>query len=38
MGWCPKSRKGSQYVEKYRKSELTPKPQNGVLQRHIGAD
>jgi hypothetical protein len=38
MGGCPKSRKGAQNVEKYCESELTPKPQNGVLQRHIGAD
>jgi hypothetical protein len=38
MGECSGSRKGSQNVEKYRKSELTPKPQNGVLQRHIRAD
>jgi hypothetical protein len=38
MGGCPKSRKGSQNIEKYCESELTPKPQNGVLQRHIRAD
>ena len=29
---CPRSRKGSQNVEKYCESELTSKPQNGVLQ------
>jgi hypothetical protein len=38
MGGCPKSRKGSQNIEKYYESELTPKPQSGVLQRHIRAD
>jgi hypothetical protein len=38
MGERSGSRKGSQNVEKYYESELTPKPQNGVLQRHIGVD
>jgi hypothetical protein len=38
MGGCPKSRKGSQIIEKYGESELTPQPQNGVLQRHSGVD
>jgi len=38
MGGCPKSRKGSQIIEKHCESELTPKQQSGVLQRHIGVD
>jgi hypothetical protein len=38
MGGCPKSRKGVQIIEKHCESELTPKQQNGVLQRHIRAD
>jgi hypothetical protein len=38
MGGCSGSRKGAQIIEKHCESELTPKPQNGVLQQHIGAD
>jgi hypothetical protein len=38
MGGWPGSRKGTQIIEKYCKSELTAKPQTGVLQQHIRAD
>jgi hypothetical protein len=38
MGGWSGSRKGTQIIEKYCESELTPKPQHGVLQRHICAD
>jgi len=38
MGGCPGSCKGRQNIEKYCESELTPNPQNGVLQQHIRAD